>query len=426
MKKIKLVFCFIVFSLCMHGAASSQMMLDRIVAVVGREIITQSDLEYAVQLYAMQNKIDPDSPDLKEKILDGLINDKLILAQAIEDSVVVTDDEVDDQLDRQIKLLEQQYGSQEKLEEIYKMPISKMKRDFREEIRKQLLVRKIRQTREGNLSVSHREVEDFYETNKDSLPTVPEEFELSHIFIKPKPDSSVVSAVYNKALAIIDSIKAGGDFADFARRYSQDPGSASQGGDLGWVRRGLLVKEFEEAAFDLKPGEISKPVRTKFGYHIIQLLERRGESIHPRHILLTIQESHADDDSAIALLKRIRARALAGENFALLAREYSEDPDTKDIGGDLGQVTVDQIDSSFVSVLDSMKAGDISEPIKVPVGNSYGYHIIWLRSKTPAHKMNLTQDYQRLEQFALQYKSNEKYQEWMKELRKSIYWEKKI
>jgi peptidyl-prolyl cis-trans isomerase SurA len=408
------------------GSLYGQTVLDRIVAVVGKEIITQSDLNLTIQSMAMQNKLDPDSPGLRDRVLDGLINEKLILAQAIEDSVVVTNDEVTDRLDRQIKLLVQQAGSEQRLEELYNMPISRMKRDFRDLIRNQLMVEKIRQTRQTSMSVTRREVEEFFEAHKDSLPTIPKEYELSHIFIKPKPDSSVVQAVYEKALKVLDSIKAGGDFADFAKRYSSDPGSARGGGDLGWFRRGVFEKEFEEAAFALKDSEISRPIRTSYGYHIIQLIERRGESVHTRHILFSIQQSTADDDSTVAELNQLRERAVAGESFGVLAGKYSEDPESKDIGGDLGKIGVDQIEPAFMEVLKTMNAGEISAPVKVPLGPSYGYHIVWIRSISPQHTMNLTDDYRRLEQLSLQFKTDQDFQRWVEEMRKNIYWEKKI
>jgi peptidyl-prolyl cis-trans isomerase SurA len=416
----------VLFTLLLCVTLAGQTTLDRIVAVVDKEIITESDLNYSVQMLSMQNRVNPETPGFKDKVLDGMINEKLILAQALEDSVVVTDEEVADRLDRQIKMLVQQYGSEQKLEELYNMPISRMKRDFREEIRKQMLIQKIRQSRETNMTVARREVEEFFTANKDSLPVIPVEYELSHIYMQPKPDSMIQMAVYKKALTILDSIKSGSDFAVLAKRYSADAGSAQQGGDLGWVRRGLFVKEFEEATFSLKDGEFSKPIKTQYGYHIIQLLERRGESVHPRHILFAIEQSKANDDSTIAELNRIRAKVLAGENFGTLARKYSEDLDTKDVGGDLGKIPVDQIEAPFMEQLKPLKAGDISEPGKVPVGTSFGYHIVWVRSITPEHKMNLTDDYRRLEQFALQFKNNIKYQQWVDELRKSIYWEKKL
>ena len=408
------------------GIVEAQTVIDRIVAIVGKEIITLSDLNLTIQSMVLQNRIDPNTPGLRDRVLDGMINEKLILAQAIEDSVVVTNDDVTDRLDRQIKMLVQQAGSEQRLEEAYGMPISRMKRDFRDLIRNQLLVEKVRQTRQQGISVTRREVEEFYDAHKDSLPTIPKEYELSHIYIKPKPDTTVVLAVLDKARLVRDSILAGGEFAAFAKRYSSDPGSASAGGDLGWFRRGVFEKEFEEAAFALKDSEISQPVRTSYGYHIIQLLERRGESVHTRHILFSIQQSKTDDDSTIAALQRLRARALAGENFAALARVYSEDQESKDIGGDLGKVGVDQLEPTFLDLLKSMKAGEISDPVKVPVGTSYGYHIVWVRSISPEHAMNIQDDYRRLEQFALQFKINDDFQRWVEGMKKNIYWEKKL
>lgn len=419
--------CLLSFQAQAQQPGSGQI-LDKVVAVVDREAITLSDLSFAVQQYAMANKLDPNSSDVQSRVLDGMINDKLILAQAIEDSVVVTDDEVSDRLDRQLNMLIQRVGSKEKLEEVYGMPLSRIRRDYqyREMIRKQLLVEKVQQARNQSLTVSRREVEEFYEQYRDSIPKVPTEYELSHIYIQPKPDSAVIHAAYVRALSLIDSIKAGADFGELAKRYSVDPGSAAQGGDLGWVRRGLFVKEFEEAAFALKEGEISKPIKSQFGYHIIQLLERRGESVHPRHILLPIEQSKASDDSAIAILNRLRAQPDAKETFAVLAKRYSEDNETKDIGGDLGKVSIDQIDPSYASIVTSAKAGEITEPSRLNVGSKYGYHIIYVRSIVPEHTINLNEDYHRLEQLALQMKSASRYQQWVEEMRKNIYWEKKL
>lgn len=407
--------------------ATAQTTLDKIVAVVDREVITLSDLNFTVQQVALQNRLDPNSPSLRNQVLDGMINDKLVLAQAIEDSIVVTEEEITERLEQQINRLIYQAGGQDQLEKIYGMSVNRMKREyqFRELIRKQMLVQKIQQQRQMQLSVSRREVEEFFATYKDSIPKVPTEYELSHIYIEPKPDSSVLQAMYNKALKIIDSINAGGNFADFAKRYSSD-GSAANGGDLGFARRGSFVKEYEEVAFTLQENEISKPVRTQFGYHIIQLVERRGDAVRTRHILFPIEVSQANDDSAIAQLKRIRSEALAGGNFGALARKYSEDNETKDVGGDLGRLAIDQLDPAYEEFVKSAKAGDISEPRKLVVGNKHGYHIIYVRSVTPEHTINLNDDYKRLEQLTLQFKLANNYQRWVEELRKTIYWEKKL
>ncbi|MDP1676317.1 MAG: peptidylprolyl isomerase [Bacteroidota bacterium] len=405
----------------------AQKSLDRIIAVVDREVITESDLNFTVQQLAVQNRVDPTSKELRERVLDGMINDKLVLAQAIEDSVIVSDEEVTERLEQQISRMMYQVGGQQKMEEMYGMTVNRMKRDFqfRELVRKQMLVQKIQQQRQAQLTVSRREVDDFFATYKDSIPKVPKEFELSHIYIEPKPDTTVLQLLVLKAQKIIDSIKAGGDFADFAKRYSSD-GTASQGGDLGFARRGSFVKEFEEVAFTLAVDEISKPVKTQFGYHIIQLVERRGDAVRTRHILFPVQVSQNNDDSTIAQLGRIRAQALQGEIFGVLARKYSEDNDTKDIGGDLGRVAIDQLDPAYEDFVKAAKKGDISEPRKLTVQNKYGYHIIVVRSITDEHTINLNDDYKRLEQLALQFKLSQKYEQWVENLRKTIYWEKKL
>jgi peptidyl-prolyl cis-trans isomerase SurA len=405
----------------------AQKSLDRIIAIVDREIITESDLNFTVQQLAVQNRVDPTSKELRERVLDGMINDKLVLAQAIEDSVIVSDEEVTERLEQQISRMMSQIGGQQKMEEMYGMTVNRMKRDFqfRELVRKQMLVQKIQQQRQAQLTVSRREVDDFFNTYKDSIPKVPKEFELNHIYIEPKPDSTILRLLVIKVQKIADSIKAGGDFADFAKRYSSD-GSASQGGDLGFARRGSFVKEFEEVAFTLNEGEISKPVKTQFGYHIIQLVERRGDAVRTRHILFPVQVSQTNDDSTIAQLNHIREQALKGESFGVLARKYSEDNDTKDIGGDLGRVAIDQLDPAYEAFVKSAKKGDISESRKLTVQNKYGYHIIFVRSITEDHTINLTDDYKRLEQLTLQFKLSQKYEQWVENLRKTIYWEKKL
>ena len=419
----KAVLFFILFASLGYGQQS----LDKIIAVVDKEVITESDLNFTVQQLAVQNRLDPKSKELRDRVLEGMINDKLVLAQAIEDSVIVTDEEVTERLEQQIQRMQYQAGGQQKLEELYGMTVNRMKRDFqfRELVRKQMLVQKIQQQRQTQMTVSRREVEEFFATYKDSIPKVPTEYELSHIYIEPKPDSSVLKSLFNKVQAIADSIKAGGDFADFAKRYSSD-GSAAQGGDLGFARRGSFVKEFEEVAFTLSEKEISKPVRTQFGFHIIQLVDRRGDAVRTRHILFPIEMSKTNDDSAVAQLDRIRAAVKNGESFGVLARKFSEDTDTKDVGGDLGKVAKDQLDPAYEDFVKTAKAGDISEPRKLTVQNKYGYHIVFVRSITSEHMIYLHDDYKRLEQLALQFKLSTKYDQWVEELRRTIYWEKKL
>jgi peptidyl-prolyl cis-trans isomerase SurA len=400
---------------------AQQNVVDRIVAVVDKEIITESDIQERITYAALQNRLDPKSPDLRHQVLENMIAEKLMLAQAILDSVAVTEEEVTRSLDQQFQNFVRQAGSEQQLEKAYGKPVSRMKREFRPEMRKQLLIQKLRQQREANLSVARREVEEFFESYKDSLPKVPEEVDISHIFIVPKADTSLENKTRLQLNALRDSIVAGGDFADFARRYSQDPNGAN-GGDLGWAKRGVaFVPEFEEAVFALKEKEVSPVVKTEFGFHLIQLLERRGESVHARHILLRTEKGPTSDSAAVRLLSALRDSILQGKTLAEFARRYSEDEDTKSIGGDLGQVSVDQLEADFSSVVKNLKSGEISQPHRITMKNSYGYQIVLLKKRVAAHSVNLTDDFRRIEQMALYVKRNKMNAVWIEELKNSIY-----
>ncbi len=405
---------------------AGQTLLDRIVAVVDKEIITESDLQERLNYIALQNRLDPTKPELRKQVLEAMIADKLVLAQAIIDSISVTEEEVTHALDQQFQNLILRAGSEQRLEQMYGKPVARLKREARPEIRKQMLIQRIRQQRESTIQVTRREVEEFYESYKDSLPNVPEELDLSHIFVVPKPDSALDEQTRKKISTLRDSILAGGDFADFAKRYSQD-GSAAGGGDLGWAKRGLVfVPEFESAVFALKEKEISPVVKTEFGYHVIQLLERRGESVHARHILLRIEKGPSSDSVTVERLRRLRERLIQGESFAELARKYSEDEDTKSLGGDLGRVAVDQLEADFESVVKDLKPGEISQPHRVSLRSSYGYQIVLLKKRIPAHSVNMAEDYRRVEQMALFVKRNRLSAEWIEELKKSIYYEVRL
>ncbi len=403
-------------------AFAQQRMLDRIVAIVGNEIILESDLNYQTYIFAIQNNLNPDDLSLKKYVLQEMINDKLVLAKAIEDTIVVSDDDVERQIEAQIQALVRQYGSERRLEEIYGMPIGRIKREIREDVRKRLMIEKLKQQKFGMMTVSGYEVEKFYETYKDSLPEVPDMVELYHIMIVPKPVDSVEQAVYQKAKAILDSIKSGGDFEYFARVYSEDRATAKDGGDLGWVRRGMFVKEFEEAVFRLQEGQVSDVVRTPFGYHIIQLVERRGEQVHPRHILFKVPLTEESDKITISKLEEIRYKIMSKQaKFEEMARKFSEDENTKLSGGYLGMIEVNDLEPELKEVVNSLNEGEISQPIKMRYGNSYAYHIVLLKRKIPAHRMNLKDDYMRIYQYALLEKQNREYQKWLDGLRKQVY-----
>jgi peptidyl-prolyl cis-trans isomerase SurA len=404
------------------GVTLHAQVVDRVVAVVQNEPILESDLNAQVQFYIMNNRMDPNAPGLRDQVLQSIINEKLIIAKAIEDSVVISDDEVQQQMDRVIQQRVQQVGSEQRLEEMYGMPLSKIKREYKEELRKNLLAQHLQQQRFGTTQVGRLEVEEFYRTYKDSLPRVAEEVELAHIFVKPKPSEHARIHTIERLRALKDSLNAGVDFGALAKRHSQDPGSAAQGGDLGWVRRGQFVKEFETAVFAMSEKQVSDVVETERGLHLIQLLERRGDAVHARHILLKLERSDEGDSAAVHLLDSVRTLALHGVSFAELAKKFSEDTETSLIGGSTGTLELEQLDKAWYATVAQMKEGEISQPERLPVGTGYGYHIILLKRKTSPHTMTLDGDYHRIEAIALNYKRTKDYQTWLEELRKKIYW----
>ena len=400
--------------------------LDRIVAVVNDEVILESELNAQVQFFVLNNRMDAETPGLKEQVLQSMINEKLIVAKAIEDSITVTDDEVQQQLESTIQQRIQQVGSEQRLEELYGMPLTRIRREYRDEMRRSLLANRLQQQRFGVTQISRREVEEFFHTYRDSLGMVPEEVELAHLYVEPKASDAARDSARTAMQKLLDSLNAGVDFGDLARRHSQDQGSAGQGGDLGWVRRGLFLPEFESVVFGLAEKQRSGIVETNHGMHIIELLERRGESVHARHILLRVARTRADDDSVIALLHSLRARALAGEDFAVLARTYSQDKETGPVGGSLGAAEPGQLDKNFAETVAPLKQGEISEPVRLTVGATYGYHIVLVKRRTPEHAATLEQDFQRIETLAMNFKRNREYQSWLEEIRRDIYWESRL
>jgi peptidyl-prolyl cis-trans isomerase SurA len=419
-------FVFLMFFLACN--IYSQQVLDKIVAVVDNEIILKSELDFQTQLYAAQRKLDPNKPGLEKEILNTMIEEKLVYAQAELDSISVSDEELNQRIDYQINLFIQQYGSKEKVEQIYGMSIEKIKRELRDDVRKNVMIQKLKEKKFADVHASRREVEDFYDKYKDSLGVIPEKVKIAHILRIPVASEKTKEKYKAFAQSILDSIKAGADFSEMAKKYSEDPGSAKEGGDLGYVKRGVFYPEFEAAAFALKPGEISDVVETPVGFHIIQLLNKRGESIHTRHILIKIKKSDEADLKAIEFLTSVRDSIISGKGtFSEFAKKYSEDKDTAPFGGELGTFYLNQLDKSVLDIITKMKAGEISFPKRIDYGNgSYGHHIVELEKRTAQHPASLETDYNELQRLADQYKKQEKYEEWIKELKQKIYWEVRL
>lgn len=419
---------FLLMFAALNGVLFAQEIVDKIVAVVDEEVILKSELDFRVAYAAAEKNLNPADTSLIKQILNLMIEDKLLYAQAELDSIQVKDEEVDQQINYQLNYFISQYGSQEKLEEMYGMSIEKIKRTLKDDIRKNLMTQKLRNQKFGDVEVSRKEVEDFFTTYKDSLGMIPERFQLSHIFINPQASEKVKRVAKDLALALLDSIKSGVDFAQLAKKYSDDPGSAAQGGDLGYVKRGVFYPEFESVAFNLRDGETSGVVESPVGYHIIQLIERRGESIHTRHILVKPKKDDEADLTAIEFLQALRDSIIKNINtFEHYASNFSDDKETAKFGGDLGTLEVQQLDKSLRDQVYKLKEGEISFPKRLDLDKTtYGYHIIKLIKRTPEHKANIVQDYNDIKRIAEYEKRERLYYEWMEEIKQKIYWDIKI
>lgn len=422
MKKIFLIL------LVIAGVINAQQVIDKIVAAVDNEVILQSELDFRINMEAAQKNLNPADINLRHQILNAMIEEKLLYAQAELDSITVTDDQVKQRLEDQMNYFIQQYGSRERLEQVYGMPYEKIKRSLQDDTRKGLMSYMLQQKKFGQLDATRKEVEDFFATFRDSLPDVQEKFVIQHIFQNPKTGERIKKKAKDFALSLLDSLKKGADFASLAKKYSDDKGNAPQGGDLGSVKRGALVPEFEAAAFALAPNQISGVVETVFGFHIIQLLERRGESIHCRHILIKVKSDDESDLKAIEFLTDLRDSVVRSKNtFEHYARQYSDDKESAKFGGELGTFEASQLDKSLLDVIYKLKEGEISFPKRLEVDkNVYGYHIVKLVKRIPAHKANLDIDYPEIKRIAEYYKKQKLYTKWMEEIKNKIYWEVKL
>lgn len=403
--------------------AMAQQPIDGVAAVVGKEIILISDINTMLTQYAMQNKVNPFKDEallnrLSKQVLDRMIDEKLLLIRAEEDTLIAEDERVDQVVEQQVNGFMQQAGSQEALEEYYGMSLPLIKREMRKRVANQIVIEKLRERQFGSINVSRREVEKFYTQYQDSMPRIGETANISHILIKVKPSDDAIGTAMEKITRIRQMLDEGQDFGELALKYSEDPSAKSNKGNLGWTSRGDFVKEFEEAAYALEVDEISDIVQSQFGFHIIQLLNRTGEKINARHILIQLQPTAADEQQTVEKLKEIRQKIMNGEaTFGEMALEYSDDPNVQQDRGDLGDFEVNNFQvKAFEQALKTLKVGDISEPVRT----EFGYHIIKLNKKNDARVLTLEKDWQQIENIAKEYKRNQAFEDMLKNLRENV------
>ena len=412
--------CFL--TLCFLSPLFSQNLVDGIAAIVGREIILKSEIEQNVQSYILQNRINVQSQpqivdQLRERTIQSLIEQKLMIAQAEKDTITVDPEMLDQRVEQRLDYLIERVGSEDALEKAFRSNMKKIRKDTRKIVEEQLLVEKVRQEHFKDIKLSRREVETFYNTYRDSLPQLKESVVISHILKNVTASPEAQNEAYEKISEIKKRIDNGENFEELARKYSEDPASAKKGGDLGMISRGDFVTEFETAAFALNDGDISDIVQSQFGYHIIQMIERRGEKIRTRHILIRVAPTSNDEQRTIDELNRIRDLALAGQPFDSLAILYSDDNNVVNDKGLLGTFETDQlIIPEFKNVISTLKPGEISKPFKT----DFGYHIVKLERKESARQLSLDKDWQKIHDMANNFKLEKEYHKWIDKLKEQV------
>ena len=408
----------------LHAQAPKKELIDKVIARVGDEYILLSDVE---EQYASTKDSRGSVPDnFKCLSLDQIMVGKLLVNQAKIDSIYPKDEEVDQQLNARVdKILDYMGGNVEQFITYYNLTPESMKASMRDDMKDQIMGDKMRAKILEGLTVTPAEVKTFFANiPKDSLPYFNQEVELAEIVRKPKANEaqrSIARERLEKIRAeIVDGKK---DFAELAKKFSQDPGSGKEGGDLGWAKRGKFVPEFEAQAFKLDEGQISDVFETEFGFHLMKLIERRGNAVHARHILIRPEIVEEDYVHTKAVLDSVR-KAIASDslNFSVAVKLFG-DKNTQSFHND-GRLANPQngtntfetreLDPDTYFAIDSMKVGNISGPIEVtsPNGEKY-YRCVKLISKTSPHKASIATDYNKIQAAALEQKKNKTLGNWI-------------
>ncbi|MCB0794930.1 MAG: peptidylprolyl isomerase [Flavobacteriales bacterium] len=397
--------------------------IDGLIGVVGREVVLYSELIARVE---QEKQNGYTGTDLTCRAVEDLLVERLMLDQARIDSITVDEGQVQAELDRRIRYFVMQLGSQEKLEEFYGKTITEIKADFHDQVQEQLMVQNMQQQISGGIEVTPRQVEEFYKTiPKDSLPYINVQVEYGQILRKPRVSDAEDLRVRKKIEEFREQVVKGTkEFCTVAVLYSEDPGSASNCGELGLVPTGVMVPEFDAVALSLKEGEVSQVFKTDFGYHFMQLIERRGEQYNARHVLIKPQVSNADMLVARNFLDSLAAAIRDGRTtFSDAAADHSDDEESRSNGGVMVDPATNSalwatgnLDQQTFFVLDKLEVQEISQPVVVTAQDGEkSYRLLKLVRRTEPHVADLKQDYQLLKEAAEGDLRNRMVQDWLDE-----------
>lgn len=398
-------------TICVSATYAQQQVIDKIVAVVGKNIIMQSDIEEQYMQYRLQGGIKGSASSIRCEILEDQLFRKLMLNQAELDSIEVTDTQIESEMDYRIRYYLAQLGSQEKVEKYFNKTMAEIKDELRTIIRDQKMIEEVQRKIVDGVSATPSDVREFFSSiPSDSIPMVSAQYEIAELVKKPPITLDEKLEVKDRLYGLRSRILKGERFSTMALLYSEDPGSAKKGGELGFKGRGELVPEFEAAAFALKDGEISEVVETEYGYHIIQMIERRGDYVNVRHILLTVKVSPEALQQAYNELDSI-ANLIRNDSitFDEAVRQFS-DEDDKVNGGYLVNpnngstlFSAEDLDQQVSVVVNRLQVGEVSNPVPMKTKNGKdAYRLLIIKKKTTPHKANLKDDYALIQQWTMQ------------------------
>lgn len=404
--------------------------IDQVVAVVGSSDILESDLINQYMSYRMQGNIQGTEEQMKCKILESLLYQKLMLNQAQFDSLTASEGQVSAEVQARLSSVINEFGSQEKMEQYYGKSLAQIKSDLHDMIKDQMLSQQVQQKIIKNVTVTPSEVRQYYNSlPKDSIPLIKTEYVVRQIALEPPITVKEKLRVKKELLQLRKRILNGESFSTMAILYSEDPGSAKKGGELGFFTKGQMAPQFEAAAEKLKPGQISDVVHTKFGYHIIQMIARKGDYMNVRHILLipkvspeVLQKAKNKLDS---IAKAIRSDSIT---FDEAVKKFSQGPNKNSGGYLLNQQTGgtrfegEELNPQVAFTIKDMKQGQISNAVPFKTENStQAYRILYLEKKILPHRANLKMDYNKIENWALNAKQQKAVNNWINQKVQSTY-----
>lgn len=425
----------LILAVCFTSHLSAQragQVIDEIAAIVGDHIIMQSEVE--VEFQQLQKDIGLLNDSARCAIMRQKIVERMLLVQAEWDSIPMPEERVNMELEKRVRFFAAQFpGGEKEMERYYGKTITEIKASNREKIRQSLLVQEMQQKILKDIKIAPTDVKRYFnELDKlDSLPYYSAEIEIAQLVIAPKVSQEAKKIAYDKIAGLRERVLNGGSFGTLALIYSDDKGSAQKRGELGFFSRGDMVPEFEAAAFKLRPDSVSRIIETKYGYHILQLVDRKGENINVRHILVRPQILPSDIELARkkldSVLWLIKIDTLT---FERAAQKNSDDENTKANGGFLTdpngstRIPVDELPKDLYYTIENLEPGMITEPelITLPTPDRQQvWRVLYLRSETPPHRANLKDDYQKMQALALQRKQMQAMQTWIDKHKKTFY-----